>query len=106
VTADQVRNQTFGVPVWSLASAQQPFFGGTLCVGNPLRRGAVQATGGGAGLPGCSGTLSLDFNQVIASGTDPSLVVGATVHLQFWYRNVQASPTVGLTQALQFTIGQ
>lgn len=106
VSASDVRNQTFGIPVWSLSSAQLPFFGGTLCVGNPLRRGAVQTTGGQNGLPDCSGSLSVDFNQVIASGTDPSLVVGETVHLQFWYRNVQATPSVGLTSALQFTIGQ
>jgi len=40
----------------------------------------------------------------ITGGTDPSLVAGAQVNAQFWYRDSAASFGSGLSNALEFTI--
>lgn len=81
---------------------QQPFQGGELCVQPPIRRLAVQSTAGTHGT--CDGALSVDFNQVIASGVDPELVYGAEVAVQAWTRDPADPFKTNLTSARLFTI--
>jgi hypothetical protein len=80
-----------------------PFHGGTLCVQPPLRRTILKSTRGGMGYYGQTG---MDFNDWIASGVDPTLVAGARVFVQLWYRDSGYPPPddVGLTAAVQFRI--
>jgi hypothetical protein len=99
-----LRNQSFGLLAYAYAADFLPFFGGTLCIGQPLVRGAAMPTGGNPGAPDCSGGLAFDFNTWIAGGVDQNLVIGATVYAQYWYRNPQAAIPVGLTDAVQFTL--
>ncbi|MBI5432952.1 MAG: hypothetical protein HZA52_09000 [Planctomycetes bacterium] len=82
--------------------AQQPFQGGELCVKPPLKRLAVQSTGGTNGL--CDGSLAVDFNQVIASGLDPQLQFGTQVAVQAWTRDPADPFKTNLTSARLFTI--
>ncbi|MCC6407511.1 MAG: hypothetical protein IT453_10105 [Planctomycetes bacterium] len=82
--------------------AQQPFQGGELCVKPPLKRLAVQSTGGTNGQ--CDGSLAVDFNQVIASGIDPQLQLGTQVAIQAWTRDPADPFKTNLTSARLFTI--
>jgi len=77
---------------------------GSLCIAaSGVHRIAVQSTGGTAG--GCDGQLAVDFNQFLATQTsDPSLVVGARVDLQAWYRDPPNPGGADLTQAGSFVI--
>jgi hypothetical protein len=52
----------------------------------------------------CSGTFDFDFNQHIQGGADPSLVPGAFVYCQYWYRDPASVSTTGLSDALCFSI--
>jgi len=83
-----------------------PFQGGVLCVKLPIRRTAVQGSGGNPPPNDCSGSFALDFNAYIASGVDPALVQGAAFDGQYWSRDPGFAPpnNVGLTDALRFTI--
>lgn len=77
------------------------FQGGVLCVQSPVRRTALQNSGGAAV---CDGVLSVDMNARIQSGVDPQLVTGATVYCQFWYRDPSDPWGTGLSDALEFAI--
>ncbi|MCK6445207.1 MAG: calcium-binding protein [Planctomycetes bacterium] len=106
IAAEQVAPGEAGVLLYSyhgLASA--PFEGGFLCAAAPLKRSPVQfASAGGA--PPCVGTYALDFNARIASGIDPSLVVGQRVWAQYWMRDSGSAPATGLTDAVTFVVCQ
>jgi hypothetical protein len=65
--------------------AAKPFHGGFLCIAGAVRRHAVQPTLGASG--SCSGQLSEDLNEYVATGKDPLLVPGATVYVQAWSRD-------------------
>ena len=52
----------------------------------------------------CSGTLGVDFNAVIQSGSDPGLVAGACVYAQFWSRDPADPSGSNLSDALAFRI--
>ena len=106
ITAEQVTNKQFGILVYAHEPRFLPFFGGTLCLGAGLRRVGAVPTNGNSGPLDCSGTLSYDFNTWIASGKDPALVDGFTAYAQWWFREPGDILGVGLTDALQFTIGQ
>ncbi|MFO1010861.1 MAG: hypothetical protein U1F29_12425 [Planctomycetota bacterium] len=84
-----------------------PFAGGTLCVAQPLHRTRGTNTSGVAGGPNCTGWMSFDFNEWIASGADPSLGLGTIVNAQFYYRDPgeKAPNDAGLTGGVQFVIG-
>ena len=77
---------------------------GFICVQTTgLFRISFQNGGGNAGV--CDGEYSLDFNAHFASQTqDPSLVSGAQVDIQCWYRDPSNPGTANLTNAGQFTI--
>ena len=104
IYANQVHNSQFGILVYAYAPDFKPFMGGTLCLGFPLKRVTVQATGGNGTGKDCSGVLSYDFNTWIASGKDIGLASGLTLYAQWWYRDSQDGFGAGLTDGLQFTI--
>lgn len=104
IGAIQEPNQRSGFLVYGPSMQSLPFHGGTLCVGS-LRRTPAQSSGGPGG-PGCAGTYHFDMGALIASGLDPALSLGATLHAQYYMRDSSApSHPVRLTDALQFTIG-
>jgi hypothetical protein len=63
----------------------------------------LKSTRGGMGT---YGQMDMDFNAWIASGVDPTLVPGARVFVQLWYRDSGFPPPddVGLTAGVQFRI--
>ncbi|MCE9595369.1 MAG: hypothetical protein K8S98_14375 [Planctomycetes bacterium] len=81
---------------------QQAFQGGELCVVLPLKRLHVQNSGGTTGQ--CDGSIAIDFNQVIAGGTDPLLQFGAQVAVQAWIRDPADPFKSTLTSARLFTV--
>jgi len=82
------------------------FQGGVLCVLPPLRRTAVQNTGGNPPPADCSGTLAIDFNQWMQKGHGANLLpVGAQAWGQFWYLDPLDPVGVGLSDAIEFTVG-
>ncbi len=104
--ADQVLNKKFGLLFYGLGPNGAPFEGGTLCVQLPIKRTTVQSSGGSATGSDCTGTFDYNFKPLLLSGSDPSLVVGASVYAQFWYRDPGFSPpdNTGLTDAVSFSI--
>lgn len=103
LSATNLLSNKFGLFFYGTNGPQQlPFQGGELCVAPPIRRLAVQSTGGTPGQ--CDGALALDFNQVIASGGDPQLVWGAQVAAQAWTRDPGDPFATNLTSARLFTI--
>ncbi len=79
-----------------------PFHGGFMCVKPPIKRHQVH-TSVGLGVT-CDGQFEEDFNAYIASGKDPALVAGASVWVQAWSRDPNASFTDSLTDAVSATI--
>ena len=104
ITASQVLNNKTGYLIYGFVPASTPFQGGTLCFSGTLKRTPAQNSGGNAPPNDCSGSYSFDFNARIASGIDPTLVVGREVFAQYYSRDPGASFAVGLTNALAFTI--
>ena len=104
IQAQGAINQKNGLLFYGLAPNNAPFQGGTLCVAPPLVRTPVQSSGGNAGPDDCSGAFQLDFNAWIQSGVDSSLAAQVAVFAQYWYRDPLSVPTVGLSDAGQFTI--
>ena len=106
LTADMAINNKSGLLFYGYAQANLAFLGGTLCVQPPLRRTAVQFSGGNPPPEDCSGTYAFDFNALIQSGLDPMLVQGTQVFAQYWYRDPNDFLLFGsgLSDAVQFTI--
>ncbi len=103
IEASQVLNNKPAVLFYGYSAQAVPFQGGTLCIGPPVRRTAVQSTGGNPPPLDCSGTLSFDFNALIQSGADPQLAAGVLAYAQYWYRDAQSPLPAGLTDALRFS---
>jgi len=109
LTATNVLNNRPGLLFYGYGTlAGVPFQGGTLCVQPPLRRTAVQ-TSGGSPPPAvdCSGQYGFDFNALIQGGTDPFLVPGQEGAAQFWSRD-PAHPDgtgAGVTDGVRFLVG-
>ncbi|MCE9595849.1 MAG: hypothetical protein K8S98_16800 [Planctomycetes bacterium] len=78
-----------------------PFQGGTLCVGGPLERTAVQTSGGSGA---CDGRFDFDFNKYVGKHSDAALIGGAKVWAQYWSRDNAAPGGSNLTDALEFTL--
>jgi hypothetical protein len=105
VRAVDVLNQKSGLLFYGLnGRSAAPFQGGYLCVATPLRRTAIQNSGGSASGADCSGQFAFDFNSYIASNIDPALVAIALVDAQWWSRDPQSPSTTNLTDALEFLI--
>ncbi|HVS19814.1 MAG TPA: choice-of-anchor B family protein, partial [Planctomycetota bacterium] len=95
-----------GLLFYAQSPGAAPFHGGTLCVGSPLVRTALQNSGGSPPASDCSGTYAFDFNAWAASGADPLLGAGSDVYAQYWSRDV-ADPTgfgSSLSDAVWFTL--
>ena len=106
VVATRVVSNKNGVLFYGYDSNNKTFQGGWLCVQPPVKRTAVQSSGGNAPPDDCSGSFSYDFNALIQSGADPQLVLGRKVYAQYWFRD-PAEPSgygTGLTSALQFEV--
>jgi hypothetical protein len=97
VSADNVINQKSAILFYGYAAAALPFKGGTLCVQPPVRRTPPVNTGGSVGPDNCSGAPVYNLNQVIQGGGDPNLGAGATIYMQWYYRDPLDAQGVGLT---------
>jgi hypothetical protein len=108
VTATNLYNNKSGLLFYSTnGRVALPFLGGTLCVATPIRRTGSQSSGGTPVGADCTGHFSFDFNAWIAGGVDPLLLAGTRVDVQYYSRDpgFPAPNNVGLTNALEFTIG-
>ena len=103
VQTDQVEPQNLGIFFYGQSGpAAVPFQGGFLCVQPPTLRTPPTSSGGAAA---CSGAYSIDFNAYRASGADPQLVAGSTVHGQFWFRDPpEPISGTGLSEGVTFTL--
>ncbi len=90
-----------GILFYGHGADNTPFQGGILCALPPIVRTSLQVSGGAAV---CSGAYHFDFNALIQSGSDPSLVAGWQVNAQYWFRDPPASFGSGLSDALEFVI--
>ena len=105
IEAVQVINGKAGLLFYGFAPSSLPFQGGTLCVEQPLKRTAVQSSGGNPPPDDCSGMYGMDFNAEIQSGSNPALIAGVKICAQYWYRDPASPSTTGLSDALAFDIG-
>lgn len=86
--------------VYSLTGrSAAPFQGGLRCIAGPIFR--IQPVVGPSTIWWCSNDHALDFNALIASGTNAGLVAGQTV----WYQAVIKPGSVATPSTLQFTSG-
>ncbi|MBI5431721.1 MAG: VCBS repeat-containing protein [Planctomycetes bacterium] len=107
ISASQALNNKNGLLFYGThGRASAPFQGGTLCVKSPIKRTAVQSSGGNPPPNDCSGSFALDFNAYVASGADPALIGGVLVDAQYWFRDPGFTPpnNTGLSNALEFTL--
>ena len=104
ISASSVLNNRTGLLFYGYGTASKNFQGGTLCCRTPVRRTALQTTGGAPTGSDCTGTLSFDMHSLLASGSDSNLVPGVTVAAQYYYRDPQDAHGVGLTDALLFVV--
>lgn len=104
VSATGARNQRTGALLWSFTTGQTPFFGGTLCLGSPLRFLPARSTQGRAlGTNDCSGWRSEWFTP--AAMAAHGWTIGANVHAQFAFRDPGLpAGSLSLSNALQFQI--
>jgi Tol biopolymer transport system component len=88
VVAHTERSHHSGVMFWSLAQANQPLHGGTLCVAPPFVRTTMQDSGGTTGADDCTGAYSFLFSPgyAAAHGLGP----GDTFYAQYWSRDAGA----------------
>jgi hypothetical protein len=106
ISCSELINNKSGLFFYGYQPLGSAFQGGHLCVKAPTKRLTVQNTGGNPPPADCSGTLAVNFNTVIQSGSDPALVVGANVYVQTWARDPADLTGFGtqLSDALQFAI--
>ena len=79
---------------------------GVLCALPPLKRTMMQSTGGNPPPADCSGTAAIDFNQWMQKGHGANLLpVGTQVFGQFWYTDPVDPTGVGLSDAIEFSVG-
>lgn len=104
VSASNILNQKSGLLFYGSAASSAPFQGGIKCVAAPTSRTVIQGSGGSPSGNDCTGTFTLDFNALIQSFTDASLVPGAEVFAQYWSRDPASASTTNLTNGARFTI--
>lgn len=108
LVASNVFNRKTGMLLYTTNGLQPtPFGGGTLCLAAPLHRTLGMNSGGSAVGNDCSGSYVFDFNAYVAGGTNPALVPGVTVDVQFWSRDpgFVVPDNIGLTEVVHFGIG-
>ena len=105
VSAVNMISRKATILIYGYAPGNAPFFGGTLCIGPPVRRTAPVVFTGGVWPPNnCTGASTFDFNARIQSGLDPALTAGTTVYAQYWGRDGGSTFAVALSDGLSFTI--
>jgi Tol biopolymer transport system component len=104
VEARELINRRHAVLFYGFAPNAVPFNGGTLCIAAPLKRTAVQPTGGSATGIDCTGAIAFDFNALIRSGNVPELVVGTVVYAQVTYGDVGGAFGRAQSDGLTFTV--
>ncbi len=107
ITATNLINQKNGVLFYTHnGSASTPFGGGTLCLQPPFQRVPLLSSGGSTGSPDCSGSLSVDFNAWIQTGSAPSVMAGDLLNAQYFYRDPQHPDGTGygLTEGIEFVV--
>jgi hypothetical protein len=104
VRAINVRNQKSGILFWGSAQAANPFLDATLCVHQPLRRTAVQSSGGSASGNDCSGTFQFHFSHAYMQAN--GMQAGFTRYAQFWSRDPGFAPpyNFSMSNALAFDV--
>lgn len=105
VTCNDVVNQKNGIMFWGTGSNTAPFFGGTLCVAQPVKRTSLQNSGGNSGPPfDCTGTYSFHFSHAYMASQ--GLAAGAHLYAQHWYRDPQVidGTNVGLSDGLEWIL--
>jgi hypothetical protein len=102
VTASNVVNQRDGLLFFGLAKTARPFQGGMKCVRAPLRRTAVQSSGGSVGPTDCSGSYDVFLSHSFLQSR--GLVAGTNVYAQFWTSDRGSPSGTGLTDALKFLV--
>jgi hypothetical protein len=104
VNTTDVLNNQFGILIYGPSyGGPSPFHGSHLCV-YPVTRTPLQVSGGSSSGVDCSGAFYFDFNDLIQSGTDPSLTVGSWRYAQFWYRDPYYATGMALTNGIRFLI--
>ncbi|HXR43707.1 MAG TPA: hypothetical protein VN759_02790, partial [Pseudolysinimonas sp.] len=74
---------------------------GWLCIGSPVLRTQAVFADGTAGV--CNGHYALDFGGFLATQVgNPALVAGATVDVQFWYRDPPNPGAANFSGAIHF----
>ncbi len=102
VVAAQVINKQNGIMIWSRAEHSAPFYGGTLCIGAPIKRTHIQNSGGSHLGSDCSGGFDFFFSHAYMS--EKGIAAFDTIYAQFWYRDPMDPTGVGLTDALRFVV--
>ena len=108
VQAANVVNRKPGLLLVTTAGrAAVPFFGGTLCLSQPIARTAPQNSGGSPTGLDCSGVYGFDFNAYNSGPSGPHYVAGTLIDVQYYSRDNGFSPpnNVGLTGGLEFLLG-
>ncbi|MCK6448496.1 MAG: hypothetical protein L6Q99_19060 [Planctomycetes bacterium] len=105
ITGSAFLNKKNGLLFYGQQPLGAAFQGGFLCVKSPITRTNVQNSGGSPSGSDCTGTYQFDLNALVQSGSDPNLVVGATVRLQWWARDPNDPFTTSLSNGLSLTIG-
>ncbi|MCK6446432.1 MAG: VCBS repeat-containing protein [Planctomycetes bacterium] len=101
ITCTNVREQKSGILFYGAQPLGATFQGGHLCVKPPTKRTPPQDSVGSAP---CNATYAFDFNAFVAGGTDPNLVQGAQLYVQWWMRDPQSPSTTGLSNGLAFVL--
>lgn len=104
VTGVKFLNNKSGLLFYGSTPSGVAFQGGTLCVKLPITRTAVQSSGGSPSGSDCSGAYDYDFEALITSGSDASLIAGAKVYAQYWSRDPASVSTTSLSNAVWFVI--
>lgn len=101
VSATNLVAQKATIAIWSQASNETPFFGGTLCLAPAIRRTPVSISSGSGP---CGGVGSFQFNQSYLASF--GLSAGTRLFAQFWQRDPASldGTGVGLSNALDFTL--
>jgi hypothetical protein len=103
LSASSTRPAAGGALLFGVNGLSSPLLGGgPRCVAPPRAIAAPQNTGG---FGSCDGTLSVDFNALLASGNYPQLLVGAQVTANFVFRDPFAALGSSATDTVQFVIG-
>lgn len=98
-----VDNNAVGILFYGYQQGNFPAFGGTLCVDGPLIRSNVLDSGGTPTGNDCSGTLRVDFNEVMQR-PGHQIAPGTTVYAQYAYRDSGSGSGARFTNAIRFTV--